>query len=78
MSELTPREWTLYTFIVAYFRQHNYPPSIIEISAAIGREAGGGIKYTLTHLDAKGVIRYPTGKARCISVCKGIRVGVQP
>lgn len=68
MTKLTPKQQRIYDFICAFLRQQGYPPSLREISQAVGVRSPSTVKYHLDHLRQAGVIQWDGGKTRSLSL----------
>jgi len=64
--ELAGLQGEIYKVIVAYAREHGYPPTNREIGKAVGVESTGHIDYHLTVLEKKGYIIRERKKSRGI------------
>lgn len=63
LPELTEPERQVHEFVVAYIREHQYPPSMSEIAEAVGRSAST-VFATLRRLQEKGWITLDGGPRR--------------
>lgn len=68
MTKLTPKQQRIYDFIRTFLRQQGYPPSLREISQAVGVRSPSTVKYHLDHLRQAGVIQWDGGKTRSLSL----------
>lgn len=68
MTNLTPKQQRIYDFIRTFLRQQGYPPSLREISQAVGVRSPSTVKYHLDHLRQAGVIQWDGGKTRSLSL----------
>lgn len=68
MEELTGRQRTVYDFIVAYSRQHGYPPAMQEIARHLGVSGNLGVIKHLSALERKRFITRNPGSSRGIRV----------
>lgn len=68
MQELTDRQRTVYDFIIAYSRQHGYPPAMQEIAGHLNVTGNLGVIKHLTALERKGFITRNPGSSRGIKV----------
>ena len=68
MTNLTPKQQRIYDFIRTFLRQQGYPPSLREISQAVGVRSPSTVKYHLDRLRQAGVIQWDGGKTRSLSL----------
>lgn len=68
MSDLTPRQQQVYTFLSRYIQQHGFAPSLREIAAHLGVSGNLGVLRHLDALEHKGYICRNSGNSRAIVV----------
>lgn len=68
MHQLTPRQESVYRFIVAYGKRHGYPPTMREIADHLGVNGNLGVIKHLAALEKKGYIDRSSGSSRGIRV----------
>lgn len=68
MTNLTPKQQRIYDFIRTFLRQQGYPPSLREISQAVGVRSPSTVKYHLDNLRQAGLIQWDGGKTRSLSL----------
>lgn len=66
MKNLTDRQKEIYQFLVEYFREQGYPPTIREIGFRFGIRSTKGVVDHLTALERKGFIKRAVGKSRAL------------
>ena len=71
MAKLTPKQQQIYDFILAFAREHGYPPSVREIAEAVGLKSPATVHFHLKGLREAGVISQAEGKTRAITVVGG-------
>lgn len=57
MTELTPHQRAIWTFIRTYQQEHSRPPTVREIAEATGASSTNGIAEVITALEKKGWVR---------------------
>ena len=55
-KELRPRQKAILEFIQSFIEEHDYPPTIREIGAAVGISSTSVVNYNLDQLEQKGYI----------------------
>jgi repressor LexA len=82
MAKLTEKQQQVYDYILAFTAEHGYPPSIREISLAVGLKSPSTVHFHLQGLKKAGVIIQEEGKTRAITVPgvtpRGASEGVRP
>jgi repressor LexA len=68
MKELTARQKEIYDYLVEYYRENGYPPTIREIGFRFGIRSTKGVVDHLTALERKGYIRRVLGKSRALEL----------
>ena len=56
----------VFSFISAFWREHNYAPSIREIAEAVGVASPSTVHFHLNQLKRDGLITFDAGKSRSI------------
>lgn len=69
-EKLSPRERTVLLALVAYTREHGYPPTRRELGDLAGLSSTSVVSYYLEKLEARGLIRWARGVARGISIVR--------
>lgn len=67
-APLTPKQSEIYDFILQFTRDHGYPPSVREISAAVNLKSPSTVHFHMKKLEAEGYIQKADGKTRAISL----------
>lgn len=67
-TNITDRQRAVLAFVIAYIRDHGYPPSLREIGAALKIRSTNGVSDHLSALARKGYIEMGNTKARAIRV----------
>ena len=67
-APLTPKQAEIYAFIQQFTRDHGYPPSVREISAAVNLKSPSTVHFHMKKLEAEGYIQKADGKTRAISL----------
>ena len=65
---LTPKQAEIYEYILQFTKEHGYPPSVREISAAVNLKSPSTVHFHMKKLEAEGYIRKADGKTRAISL----------
>lgn len=68
MKKLTDKQQQIYDYIVAFQKDHGYPPSVREIGEAVGLKSPSTVHFHLKHLEEAGVIEKGAGKGRAITL----------
>ncbi|MFH1278806.1 MAG: transcriptional repressor LexA [Candidatus Eisenbacteria bacterium] len=68
MKSLTTRQQEIYDYLVEYYRENGYPPTIREIGFRFGIRSTKGVVDHLTALERKGHIRRVMGKSRAVEL----------
>jgi len=68
MKELTARQKEIYDYLVEYYRENGYPPTIREIGFRFQIRSTKGVVDHLTALERKGYIRRVLGKSRALEL----------
>lgn len=68
MSDLSPRQQKIYTFIQKFVEDRDYPPSIRDIQSACGISSTSVVDYNLKALEKLGLIRRDREISRAIEV----------
>ena len=69
-APLTRKQAEIYEFILQYSKEHGYPPSVREISAAVHLKSPSTAHFHLKKLEAEGYIQKDAAKTRAISLPK--------
>jgi len=69
-EKLSPRERTVLLALVAFTREHGYPPTHRELGDLAGLSSTSVVAYYLEKLEARGLIRWARGVARGISIVR--------
>ncbi len=56
-NDLTEREYEIYLFLIKYFKENGYAPSLREISEGVGLSSTATIKHHLDGLERKKKIK---------------------
>ena len=67
-APLTRKQAEIYEFILQYSKEHGYPPSVREISAAVHLKSPSTAHFHLKKLEAEGYIQKDDGKTRAITL----------
>lgn len=67
-APLTPKQAEIYAFIQQFTKEHGYPPSVREISAAVNLKSPSTVHFHMKKLEAEGYIQKADGKTRAISL----------
>lgn len=68
VAPLTPKQAEIYAFIQQFTKEHGYPPSVREISAAVNLKSPSTVHFHMKKLEAEGYIQKADGKTRAISL----------
>jgi repressor LexA len=68
MKELTARQKEIYDYLVEYYQENGYPPTIREIGFRFRIRSTKGVVDHLTALERKGYIRRVLGKSRALEL----------
>ena len=68
MKKLTDKQQQIYDYIVAFQKDHGYPPSVREIGEAVGLKSPSTVHFHLKGLESAGLITKAEGKTRAITV----------
>lgn len=71
MKKLTDKQQQIYDYIVAFQKDHGYPPSVREIGEAVGLKSPSTVHFHLKGLGSAGLITKAEGKTRAITVSGG-------
>lgn len=71
MKKLTDKQQQIYDYIVAFQRDHGYPPSVREIGSAVGLKSPSTVHFHLKGLESAGLITKAEGKTRTITISGG-------
>lgn len=71
MKKLTEKQQQIYDYIVAFQKEHGYPPSVREIGEHVGLKSPSTVHFHLKGLEASGLITKAEGKTRAITVSGG-------
>lgn len=71
-KKLTPKQQQIYDFIVSFTARTGYPPSVREISQAVGLKSPSTVHFHLKGIEAAGLISKAEGKTRAITVAGGV------
>lgn len=69
-SDLTPKQKTIYDFIVSYYQREGIFPSVREIGHGVGLSSTGTIQTHINKLIEKGYLRRDNGKSRVFSLLR--------
>ncbi|MBP3520210.1 MAG: transcriptional repressor LexA [Oscillospiraceae bacterium] len=67
-APLSPKQAEIYAFIQQFTKEHGYPPSVREISAAVNLKSPSTVHFHMKKLEAEGYIQKADGKTRAISL----------
>lgn len=70
-APLSPKQAEIYAFIQQFTKEHGYPPSVREISAAVNLKSPSTVHFHMKKLEAEGYIQKADGKTRAISLPHG-------
>jgi len=68
MKKLSNPQKAIYDFIVAYYEQHSFPPTVREICTAVGLASTSTVHAHLTKLEQKGLILRNPAKQRSLVI----------
>ncbi|GAB4303668.1 MAG: transcriptional repressor LexA [Desulfuromonadia bacterium] len=68
MDDLSPRQREVLSFIRRFIQDHSYPPSLRDISAALGISGNRAVLSHLAALEGAGYIRREPGSSRGITL----------
>ncbi len=68
----------MYDYLVGYYRENGYPPSMADIAAALGLTARSNINRQLIQLEAEGKLTSINGKYYPTEVAEQLRVVMVP
>ena len=68
MKKLTEKQQQIFDYIVAFQKEHGYPPSVREIGEHVGLKSPSTVHFHLKGLEAAGIITKAEGKTRAITV----------
>lgn len=74
MEPLTERQQAVLDFVVAYIRDHRFPPTVREIGRALGIRSTNGVSDHLKALERKGYLERRGMKSRALVPTKGAMV----
>ena len=67
-APLSPKQAEIYAFIQQFTKEHGYPPSVREISAAVNLKSPSTVHFHMKKLEAEGYIQKADGKTRAITL----------
>ena len=67
-APLTPKQAEIYQFILAYTKEHGYPPAVREIGTAVNLKSPSTVHFHMKKLEAEGYIVKADGKTRAITL----------
>ena len=76
INSLTPRQRSVYEFLVEQIREQNHSPSIREIGEHFKIKSPNGVAGLLKRIEAAGLIRRTKNRARSITLTEEIPVGL--
>jgi repressor LexA len=65
---LSSRQQEIYDFVVAYAREHGYPPTVREIGAEVGLASPSTVHVHLAKLEQAGLVRRDPSKPRALEL----------
>lgn len=65
---MTERQQTIYNFLVSFYRENGYAPTLGEICKGCYTTSRGYIRETLWRLEKMGLIEVQDGKHRAIRI----------
>lgn len=71
MAKMTRMQRKVYDYIEEYIRIQGYPPSVRDISEALGLKSPSTVHFHLKHLAEAGMIEKGEGKGRAIALTSG-------
>lgn len=75
MKKLANPQQSIYEFIVSYYEEHAYPPTVREICKAVGLNSTATVHTHLNKLEQRGLIRRDPAKQRSIVITEQTGVG---
>jgi len=75
MKKLANSQQAIYEFIVSYYEEHAYPPTVREICRAVGLSSTSTVHTHLNKLEQRGLIRRDPAKQRSIVITEQSGVG---
>ena len=72
MKDLTPQQAKVLNFIKEHGREHQCPPTFMEISCEMGWSSANAATEMVTALERKGYVKVMKGRSRGIFVMGGI------
>ena len=78
MSQLSPKQASIYNFILAFTKENGYPPSVREIADAVGLKSPSTVHFHLKGLEDAGVITRGAGKTRAITAVRPLEDDTTP
>lgn len=68
MRKLSDPQKKILDYIIAYAKEHTYPPSVREICAGVGLSSTATVHTHLKNLERKGLIEHDSSKQRSIRI----------
>ena len=68
MKKLRNPQQEIYDYILSYYKQNSFPPSVREICQAVGLQSPATVHTHLRNMEAAGLIRRDHNKQRSIYV----------
>ncbi len=68
MKKLKNSQQVIYEFIISFYEEHSYPPTVREICKAVGLSSTSTVHAHLTKLEQRGLISHKPSKQRSIVV----------
>jgi repressor LexA len=68
MSQLTPRQAELFSFIHDFITKNQYPPSHRQIAVKLGLRAVRSVQQLLEQLERKGYVGHTPGVSRSLRI----------
>ena len=75
MKKLTDKQQQIYDYIVAFQKDHGYPPSVREIGEAVGLKSPSTVHFHLKGLESAGLITKAEAPADKIPVVGSVAAG---
>jgi len=75
MKKLANSQQAIYEFIVSYYEEHAYPPTVREICRAVGLSSTSTVHTHLNKLEQRGLIKRDPAKQRSIVITEQSGVG---
>jgi len=69
-APLSGKQAEIYDFILRFTKEHGYPPSVRETTAAVHLKSPSTVHFHMKKLEAEGYIQKADGKGRAISLPK--------